>query len=392
MSNDLKQLPSDTESAQDLLADIMQDDLTEEEGKEKVVTETEGVKKEEKKEKEETDEEKSDEELELDGEEEPEIETELVVPVKRKEILAKFPTIFKEFPFLEQAYYREQQFTELFPTPADAKEALEKAQVLDNYQQELLTGNTETIIKLIKENDPNAFAKLVDDYLPTLHKVDPSAYAHVVGNFAKNVIQGMVAEAKNSSNEELQSAAQLLHQFLFGNTTWQPPTKLSKEAVDDSKKAVENERNKYLRERFESTVDELGTRVDNTLKSTIDNHIDPKKLMSDYVRKNAVRDCLREVHEQIGSDSRFAALRDKLWEDAMKNNFSRGSLDRIKSAYLTRAKVLLPQLIQKTRNEALKGVAKRVDVTKPREAAPNKSAKVSEIPTGMSTKDWLMQD
>src|SRR5215831_19879700 len=39
---------------------------------------------------------------------------ELVTPVRRGEILAKYPNVFKDFPYLEKAYYREQQFTETF--------------------------------------------------------------------------------------------------------------------------------------------------------------------------------------------------------------------------------------------------------------------------------------
>ena len=36
-----------------------------------------------------------------------------MTPVRRKEILAKYPKLFKDFPYLEKAYYREQQFTEV---------------------------------------------------------------------------------------------------------------------------------------------------------------------------------------------------------------------------------------------------------------------------------------
>src|SRR5215510_11268328 len=38
---------------------------------------------------------------------------ELALPVRRKEILAKYPDIFKDFPYLEKAYYREQAYAEV---------------------------------------------------------------------------------------------------------------------------------------------------------------------------------------------------------------------------------------------------------------------------------------
>src|SRR5215469_7143808 len=51
-------------------------------------------------------------------------------PVKRKELLAAYPDIFKKFPYLEKSMYREQQYSELFPTMSDAKVAAERSQIL----------------------------------------------------------------------------------------------------------------------------------------------------------------------------------------------------------------------------------------------------------------------
>src|SRR4051812_39830195 len=105
---------------------------------------------------------------------------ELVTPVRRKEILKKYPELFKDFPYLEKAYYREQQFTELLPTIEDAKTAVSKAQTLDQFENELMGGSTENILKAIKEENPNNFHKIVDDYLGTLSRVDEQAYYHVL--------------------------------------------------------------------------------------------------------------------------------------------------------------------------------------------------------------------
>src|SRR5256885_489210 len=89
------------------------------------------------------DEEQDDEEEEVD--EEPE-ELNLVTPVRRKEILAKYPNVFKDFPYLEQAYYREQKYTEIFPTIDDASEALDKAGTLDRFETDLMQGDFHKIL------------------------------------------------------------------------------------------------------------------------------------------------------------------------------------------------------------------------------------------------------
>lgn len=365
-------------------------------------------KKEEESKKEEVKEPDELEELELELEPPTEEQLELVAPVRRKEILAKYPNLFKEFPYLEKAYYREQQFTELLPTIDDAKEAVEAKRTLDKFEQDVMSGNTETVLKAMKAESPDGFNKLVDDYLPTLARVDEQAYFHVLGNVTKHTIIAMVDEAKKSSNEALNAAAQILNQFVFGTSDFKPPTKLSKEKPADNGKETEltNRQREFAKQQFDVAVNDLNTRVNNTLKNTIDANIDPNKAMTDYVRKTASRDVLETLGALLSKDARFVAIVDKLWESAFKENFSKASTDRIKSAYLSRAKTLLPTVIKKARTEALKGIGKKVD--REEETTPNKgpipagrprsdskSGKITEakdIPKGMRTIDFLMQD
>jgi len=359
------------------------------------------------------------EEIEQELEEPTEEQLELVTPVRRREILKKFPTLFKEFPYLEKAYYREQQFTELLPTIDDAKEAVEKSQTLDKFENDLMSGNTEIILKAVKNENPKAFNKIVDDYLTTLSKVDEQAYHHVIGNTIKHTIVSMVNEARKSNNEALQSAAQILNQFVFGSSDFVAPTKLSKETESgdkDSDKSNELSQREqaFVRKQFESSRDDLNSRVSNTLKATIEGNIDPKNSMSAYVKKTASREAIENLTELIDKDSRFKTLLDKLWEHSLKSNFSKESTDRIRSAYLSKAKTLLPSVIKKARIEALKGMGKQQSSSekdekdeKEEESTLEKDSRKSErphsersgkiksakdIPAGMRSIDFLMQD
>lgn len=367
-------------------------------------------KAEEKEEEEKEEEVEPDELLELEQELEPptDEQLELVTPVRRKEILAKYPNLFKDFPYLEKAYYREQQFTELLPTIEDAKAAVEARNTLDRFETDVMAGNTELLLTAIKNESPRGFAKLVDDYLPTLAKVDEKAYLHVLGNITKHTIVAMVKEARASNNEALQSAAQILNQFVFGTSEFKPPTQLSKdEPKEDNKdKELTEREQRFVRQQFDATRTDLNTRINNTLKNTIDANIDPKKSMTDYVRRNASREAIEMLESLLSRDTRFIALKDKLWEAAFADNFSKTSVDRIKSAYLSRAKTLLPTVIKKARNEALKGLGKHVSeeetpnkspvtVGRPRSQEGNKSGKItkaSDIPKDMRTIDFLNAD
>jgi len=350
-------------------------------------------------------------EKELEGPSEDQLE--LKTPVPRREILKKYPNLFKDFPYLETAYYREQQYTELLPTIDDAKKAVENSDTLNKFERELMSGSTENILKAVHSENKDAFYRIIDDYLPTLARVDEKAYNHVIGTIIKHTIMSMVNESNRQQNESLKTAAHLLNQFVFMSSDFEPPQKLSRGKSPDEK-GKENEiserEKQFTRQRFETTREDLNTRVSSVLKSTIEVNIDPKKSMTDYVRRTASREALETLTNLIERDSRFKSLMDRLWEKAFESNFDRENTDRIRKAYISKAKTLLPSVIKKARNEALRGLGKRVKdeeeqqeeestvrssrnnerPTAPKKVGNIKNAK--DIPAGMSTLEFLNSD
>jgi hypothetical protein len=235
---------------------------------------------------------------------------------------------------------------------------------------------------------------------------------HVIGNLTKHTIVAMVQEARNSNNEALQNAAAILNQFVFGTTKFSPVQNLSK--INPQREEADNKINereqRFMQQQFESVNSDLNSRVNNSIKNTIDQHIDPKQTMTDYVRKNAVKDAMETLESLFSRDTRFKTLTDKLWEAAFKEQFSKSSVDRIKQAYHSKAKTLLPSVIKKARNEALRGMGRRVkdddddnvqtqDAKKgPVPAGRPSSQKVGkirnakDIPAKMSTLEFLNSD
>lgn len=363
-------------------------------------------------------EDESDELDEIENElEEPENDDlELVQMPRRSEILKEFPTIFKKFPELEKSFYREREFTRLYPTIDDAREAAEKSQLLDKFDKELRSGNTQELFKTLKSEDREGFNRLVDNYLDSLGKTDQQALIHVVGNVGKNIIRKMVADAAESDNDALKNAAAILNQYMFGTTKWTPPGKLAKDAPqeDEESSKLQKERQEFERQRFETTRDSLNTRIETTLTRAIEKHIDPRESMTDYIREVASNRALESIKDQLSKDTRFKAVLDKLWSNAHKNNYSRESQDRIREACLSRAQTLLPSILKKVRTDALRGMGKRVknDETNnedepiapaPRDRKIGRSTSSSNsgqnnggrkltIPANMSNKDFIMAD
>lgn len=384
------------------------------------------TKEEETKDDEEVDDDTDEETDELDDilediEEPTEEQLELATPSSRRAILKEFPELFKKFPSLEKAYYRDQKYTEYFPTPAEAAEAKGKVEVLDNFEKDIMQGNTEAIFASVKETDPKAFNKIVDNLLPTLNKIDRNAYEHIVTNNIKEVIYHMWNTAKGLKNEEeresLQNIARGLNKFMFTSETYEPPTKLTKDEapVDSTKETELARKEKEFNERqFNSARSAVMDKINSSVKNTIAKKIDEKDSMPEYVKKNAIRDALETFETQIKADKSFQLVLSRLWEHAKKNDYNQASLDKVKAAYTSKAGALLASVIKKARNEALRGIGKRVkddsiddstvddseEEKSPRRAKPraqnagrdNESKNGGRvIPRGMTTAEWLAE-
>jgi hypothetical protein len=308
--------------------------------------------------KEDTGEEEVEETLEDDLEEEladaPKDKLEYVEPVRRKELLEYDKNLFKKFPYLEHAIYREQAYTQVFASPSDAQEAQEKSQALDNFETAVLSGETKTLFQSIKESDPNAFAKVVDNLLIHLGEVDEGAQVHVITNVARHLVQRMVEESENSGQEALKHAAILLNQFATGSSKFTPVQPLAK-AETPKDPRLDSERQKFENERFDATRNEVIGSLDKKITATLNKRLDPKDSMPEFVREAALGKAKRELQRVIGSDTRFQNVMKQAWAKATKSNFSRADVELIQRSYEQKAAGLLPNIITKVRSEALKG-------------------------------------
>ena len=156
---------------------------------------------------------------------------ELVTPVKRKEILAKYPKLFKDFPYLEKAYYREQQFTEILLLFRMLRLQLEKANILDRTEQQVMNGDISSVLLAAKRRIRKHSTRLLTITCLHCRRVDQQAYYHVLGGVIKDTIVTMVREGRNLGEQgaPLQAAANVLNQFIFGSQTVSAPPPLARQ-------------------------------------------------------------------------------------------------------------------------------------------------------------------
>lgn len=307
-----------------------------------------------------------DEEEKLDIKEED--KTDVVAPPKKSAILAKYPKFFEEFPFFDRMMFRDKAYTEMFGSFDEAKEIAGKVERLNEFEGQLLNGDMKDVLSTIKDNSPKSFDKIVDTFLKQLMEVDKDAYNDVTSNYVKLIVHGMATEAKRKNDKDLDVAAKRLYEYLFDTEDWQDLKIRVPETKSSEQEKLDKDKEEFLNQRFTVARDSLTVKVDNILKATINEYIDPRGDMSAYEKRNAVTEALDRIHSRIGQDKVFRNQLNRLWKDSASNNFNEDTLGRIKKAYLGRANSdkLISTIIKEIRSEVLKD-SKRIKKIKKEE-------------------------
>jgi len=348
------------------------------------------------------DKEDKDEEVELEETETETDELEFVNVPRKKEILKEFPEIFKKFPGMERALYKEAQYAELFPTMQEAKDAKEELRNLKGVESEIMNGDIESVLRSVKEQAPESFDKVVNNYIHTLRRVDEQAYYGVLNFVIDNAIVTAYQTGQEQNDEQLSIAAQLLNKFIHGNYQIRPPQypRQVRQQNDPREAEIQQKQYELNHREFSSALTDVTERTENTIKATIDKYIDSRQQMTPYLRDKATSDVIAEFNGVLQSDPRFRNLLDNLWKDSAAQNYSKASKDKIRNQIINKAKVALPEIIRRVRADALKNnrpssiknngndeETQEISVERPR------TNKKPQMPSRkVSTLDFLNQD
>ena len=283
-----------------------------------------------------------------EGEEE---EEELTTPRPAfKEITAKFPSLFKEFPALRHTFFREQEFSKIFPSVEEAQATFERAQNFDTLEQSVMEGNPALLLDSIRETDSEALGKFVADFLPTLFKnpLTKQLYYDATIPVIENVLRSALVEGKKRGNTNLEYAAQYINEFLFGTTEINPPkdSKPDPEREKFEQEKMEHQRTRYIE--FHESAD--SSAIEDT-KTIIGKGLEAS--LSPFLRGKIIDEVFSRVDKQIAADPQHMRLMNSLWEKAVRAGMTKEFHSRLRNAYLERAKPLIPAMRNKVLKEAL---------------------------------------
>lgn len=324
---------------------------------------------------------KDEDEEELSLEDKEEDELELIKIPKLKEIKAKYPNILKDFPQLEHALFRNQAYSEVFPTIADAKEAKSSIEEYNGFQSELLDGNIDGVLKSVKAANPKAFDKIAAGIIDSLVRVDANSHLPTTRKITKGVLyqinqlakQNIKKDPTNKQAQQLEIATELIHDAIFNTSNVDLDAEVQPQREDPERVKFDQERADFEHRRFTEASENVRTKVTNILTTAVTRDIDTKNLLPPYVKGTVVKDVMTELGRQLEQDKPFRLLIDKLWMKSRNENYSGQSQLNIEKALKNKAKSILPDIMKAKKGEALKGLSVKSEKTTKRELSRNTS-------------------
>lgn len=327
-----------------------------------------------------------------------------------RELKEKFPDFFKKYPNIEKTLRRESHYAEVFPTIQEARDAAESVRQFNEIKSELNSGSVSGLLNSLKRENNSAFEKITDELLDTVRQLDKEAFNKITSDNVSIILKNAFGRFKDSDKEsndyQVALAAQVLYNYIFGGST--RVTDAPRQATDqksEKEKEFERKANEFEQKKFNSAVNENNSRVRSIVEKSIEKAIDPREQMSPYVKSKAIKDCIDGLVEAIQGDTRFNKLLEGAYHESRKDDYSDKSKAKIRKMLLNRAETLLPGIMKKVKDEALKGVGRK---EKPADEKPlargrastnssssNKGSQDKQkaaIPAGMSSIDYLNSD
>jgi hypothetical protein len=334
-----------------------------------------------------------DEEAEEESEEGAKSEEEPVTYYDRpsvKQIKEKYPDFFKTFPQIRDMYFRESEFSKVFPTVDDAREAASSAESFVTLRDAALNGDAKTILTAVGEADPKALHKMAGNLLSNLYDISKDAHWEAVAPVLQNVVQSFYNEGKTTNNTDLTNAALHLSKFLFNNFDVAKGKSVVKsqspEATEELKK-IEDERNKLFAEKLTGFTNSVYTEGGDGLLGLIgaDRKIDPEGNLTKGMKDYVINKVIEEVNQQMQSDPEHVRMMQSLWTKAKREGFGDTWKSRLVTAYLARAKSLVPGVRAKYVSEILGTSVKSSDKT--RTKVEHQNGRVEPGQSGLAAKD-----
>lgn len=262
------------------------------------------------------------------------------------EIKKTFPEFFKKFPEFREIYFREGQFSKIFPTAEEAEEALNKSSNFEIIAEDLAKGSTNKFLELIAPAGKALTRQIAENFLPTLYEKDKEAYYAAANPIVETFISNIYHEGKRLGGdvgENLIAVAEHAAKFLTGDPD---ASKLGHKREVDPKiaaqqKQLEDDRKALDETSFRNTFSEVSERCTKSIVTEVAKGI---IIENKALRETAIQKSFELINKTLSQDERHIKLMNSLWNKARKESFSPESKRALVSTLLGRAKQIIPAI------------------------------------------------
>jgi hypothetical protein len=264
-----------------------------------------------------------------------------------KEAATKYKGIFKEFPQLKGAYYRDREFSKVFPTPEAANEAAQDVEIYNQVQREFINGKPEALVKFFEDHKkPETLIRFGRNLLDSVGKQDKNLWAGILFPSITGILRDAENAANGAGNKNLAASVKHLTNYLFGQIDI-PADKLPAETrdVNDNNEQVAQliHRQKI---NFQDEVYEAGARE---AYKVIDASLATLKCKP-ALKKAITKELFDKVTRAVGKDSALQSDLQSRWSAALRAGLGHKSKASIIDTYLAGVK----NKLAKTREQVLK--------------------------------------
>lgn len=292
-----------------------------------------------------------------------EVNEEELTRLTARDIKAKLgDDVFTKLPQLKNTVYREQKYTEIFPNPADAEVALKDQEHLTNLRDLVLSGDAEQIIGSIKEVNTDSLKSFAEGFLPALQKADKETYIEITKPVIRAILRSVSQFGKNHEDTEkgknFINAAKVVNFAIFEDYD------LGK--VEEEKKPARDEKfDKEKEEYYAGKQNELFKSVNTDVEKGLDDiigDIDPNGVLKNRpnLKAKIIKNIKDDIREAMQKDTIHMTKMNGYWDREKRNGFSGSLKESIKTTFLSRARMLAPEIRKRVRADYL-GIQKDSD-------------------------------
>jgi len=277
-----------------------------------------------------------------------------LIKLTKQVIKEKYPTFFKDFPELKHAFFREQQFTEIFPTVEDAKRAAERELAYEEISASVIEGDAEKFISELGAENKDSLAAFAKNFIPALQKADKEAFYDAIGPTLQGFVKNVYNHGVKEGDDNVKNAAKIVHKMLFGGGY----DDVEKDGLINSDRAtkddkVEKDKAAYFQQKYNTIYKEVTDSCYSTLDSEITKGLDDLKKSRPGLYKIITKDIKERVLSDMDKDQAYLGRMAGLWKREQRAGFNGSLKGSLHTAFIAKAKTLVPKYRSEVRREVL---------------------------------------